>query len=98
LVSKGSSATYTVSASNINPSQPVIVTYKMGGNAKLGINYTLSGTSGQITIPAGASTATVTLNALQNNVTRTKTALMQLNSGLGYQLSSSNKATVTIKP
>ena len=98
LVSKGSSATYTVSASNINPSQPVIVTYKMGGNAKLGINYTLSDTSGQITIPAGASTATVTLNALQNNVTRTKTALMQLNSGPGYQLSSSNKATVTITP
>jgi hypothetical protein len=69
----------------------------MGGNAKLGISYTLSGTPGQITIPAGASTATVTLNAL-NNLTRTKTAMMQLNSGTGYQLSSSNKATVTITP
>jgi hypothetical protein len=96
-VSKGSSATYTVSASNINP-QPVIVTYNMGGNAKPGISYTLSGTPGQITIPAGASTATVTLNALQNNLTRTKTAMMQLNSGTGYQLSSNNRATVTIMP
>ena len=98
LVSKGSSATYTVSASNINPSQPVIVTYKMGGSARLGITYTLSGPSGYITIPAGASTATVTLTALQSNLTRTKTATMQLNSGAGYQLPSNSKATVTIMP
>jgi hypothetical protein len=96
-VHQGSSATYTVSASNINPSQPVTVTYKMGGSARLGIIYTLSGPSGYITIPAGASTATVTLNALQSNLTRTKTAMMQLNSGAGYQLSNS-KATVTIMP
>ena len=97
-MNEGSSATYTISASKVNALQPVTVTYKMGGTAIRGIDYTLSGTVGQITIPAGASTATVTLNALQNNVTRTKTALMQLNSGLGYQLSSSNKATVTITP
>jgi hypothetical protein len=73
----------------------------MGGAAKLGINYTLSGPSGYIIIPAGASTATVTLNALQSNLTRAKTATMQLNSGAGYQLSSNNKATVTnhaVKP
>jgi hypothetical protein len=97
-VHQGSSATYTVSASTINASQPVIVTYKMAGSAKLGINYTLSGPSGYITIPAGASAATMTLNALQSNLTRTKTATMLLNSGAGYQLSSNSKATVTIMP
>jgi hypothetical protein len=40
----------------------------------------------------------VTLNALQSNLTRTKAATMQLNSGAGYQLSGNNKASVTIMP
>src|SRR6266436_4713447 len=48
-VNEGRSATYTISASKINASQPVTVTYRMGGTAILGIDYTLS-TVGQITI------------------------------------------------
>src|SRR5205807_1469310 len=45
-VSPGGDATYTISASTINPSQVTAVNYLMGGKAILGSDYTLSGTIG----------------------------------------------------
>jgi hypothetical protein len=66
----------------------------MSGTAILGTDYTLSGTFGQITVPAGASSASVTLTALVNN--QKKTAIMTLQLGAGYALSDSNTARVTI--
>jgi len=69
----------------------------MSGKAIFGTDCTVSGTSGQITVPGGGSSATVTLTALTNNLMKKKaTATMQLNSGPGYKLSNSYKATVTI--
>ena len=68
----------------------------MSGNATLGTNYSLSGTPGQFTIPAGASSATVTLTVTKIGVTG-KTATMTLNSGAGYILSSPTSASVFMK-
>jgi hypothetical protein len=73
------------------------VTYSMSGNALLGTDYTLSGASGQVTIPAGQSSATVTLHALANSARkRNVNATMNLSHGAGYKLGSAKKATVTI--
>jgi hypothetical protein len=65
----------------------------MSGTAVFGSNYSLSGTPGQVTIPAGSTSATVILT--ESSVgKRGKTATMSLNRGSGYNLSFPNSATV----
>src|SRR6267378_5468327 len=96
-VSPGSDATYTIAASTINPSQVVTVHYLMGGRAILGTEYTLDNSSGQVDIPAGASSATVLLHATPNLPTRKgEKAILTLSPGSGYKIVKPNKATVTI--
>ena len=73
----------------------VTVHYSMSGTAQVGSDYTLSGTFGQVTIPAGQTSSTVTLHALQRG---RKTAIMTLTNGMGYTVSTVRKrATVTIR-
>jgi hypothetical protein len=70
----------------------------MSGQAILGTDYTLSGTPGQVTIPAGQSSATVTMHSKEENDERreaNEAATMTLSKGSGYKLLS-NTATVTI--
>jgi hypothetical protein len=68
----------------------------MSGGAILNKHYSMSGTPGQVTIPAGASSATVTLTVLSIGSTG-KTATMNLQSGGGYTLSSPTSASVFMK-
>ena len=73
----------------------------MSGSAKLGSDYTLSGTTGQIEIPAGQSSGSVTLHANANSSgkkQKKKTASMILQSGNGYKVGKPKKATLTITP
>jgi arylsulfate sulfotransferase len=94
---EGASATFTISASTINPFQATTVHYSMSGKAKFGIDYTLSGVFGQAIIPAGASSITVVLQALSDTVKeKNKKATMKLSAGTTYKLSKVKKATVTI--
>lgn len=96
-ISQAGVSTYTVSASRVSLTSALTVYYAMGGTAIAGKNYTLSGLSGKMIIPAGANSASVTLTALQTSLTSgTKTASMTLRSGTGYNLSSSSKSLVTI--
>ena len=69
----------------------------MRGSAQIGVDYTLSGTSGSVTIPAGQSSASIALQAIADHVKeRSETAIMALSSGTGYKLSRRAKATLTI--
>jgi hypothetical protein len=101
-VNEGSSVTFIFSASIVDPVNAKTVHYQMSGKAKSGTDYTLSGSSGQIDIPAGAASATVTLTALTDMVAKEKneTVTMTLTKvpkkGATYSLSSAKKATVTI--
>jgi len=71
----------------------------MSGSAKLGSDYTLSGTPGQVTISSGQSSATVTLHSMTStSQKKNKTANMTLQSGSGYKIAKPKKATVTIVP
>ena len=67
----------------------------MSGTAHVGSDYTMSGTLGQITIPVGQSSGSVTFHALTSV---SKVANMALTPGVGYVISPLriNKATVTI--
>ncbi len=97
IVNEGATAVYTVSASRVNSTSSTTVTYAMSGTAVRGTHYDLNGTFGKITIPAGASSANVTLTALNNNLnTGSEAATMALKSGTSYKLSTAIKASVTI--
>jgi len=69
----------------------------MGGKARFGTDYTLSGVFGQADIPAGASSTTVVLQALTDAAREKKEkATMKLSPGTNYRLSRPKKAKVTI--
>jgi len=96
-VDEGASANYTITASAINAFQATTVHYAMGGKGQLGVDYTLSGTAGEVEIPAGASSATVTLTALTDSQPeRPKKVSMKLSAGPSYKLAKTKKAVVTI--
>ena len=88
-------AVFTITAS-APPTTSITVKYAMGGNAIFGKQYSLNGTSGQVTIPAGASSANVTLSVLRIGKGG-KTATMTLTSGAGYTLSGSTSASLFMK-
>ncbi len=98
-VRTGGNATFTVSAIHGPSTCPITVYYYMSGNAILGSDYTLSGTPGEVLIPAGSSTGTVTLHANYPHAKKV-TATMNLTSGPGYVLSNKakfRKASVKIQ-
>jgi hypothetical protein len=105
-VHEGSGATYTITAS-VAPSQPLTVHYKMSGTASLGngtlADYNLSGTVGQVTIPAGQTSATVTLSSNRDpddgsEPKNGETAIMTLQAGGGVAVGTPGAATVNILP
>jgi hypothetical protein len=72
----------------------------MSGTATFGSDYTLSGVYGQVTIPAGKTSATITFRALVDHLKEpNETATMTLTNGACYTLPSNaslRSATVTI--
>jgi hypothetical protein len=94
-IHRGANATFTISASTMNPSQVTTVLYAMSGTARPGIDYGLSGVFGEVDIPAGASSTTVTLHARMRAKSGEKATLTVM-PGENYTLSSPTKATVTI--
>jgi hypothetical protein len=95
LVRSGGTAVFTVGAFRA-PATDVVVNYRLGGNAILGSNYSLSGTPGQITIPSGQNSGSVTLTVL-SAAKKSKTATMYLQLGSGYTISGSSTASVSIR-
>jgi hypothetical protein len=95
-VKKGQQAAFIVALDPGPAAQPITVFYSMSGSASLGTDYTLSGTPGQVTIPAGSSSANVILRARKNV---NKAATMTLINGPGYFLSgfADDVATIRIK-
>jgi hypothetical protein len=89
-VGKGGTATFTISL-GATTSQDVTVNYSMSGNAGLGADYALSGTLNQVVIPAGQSSANVTLMVTTTKTKGREKATMTIGAGSGYQLPTSGK-------
>ena len=70
----------------------------MRGTATNGVDYTLNGALGQVTIGAGQNSETVTLHSIADHVKeRNETAIMVPGNGIGYKLPKhGTKATLTI--
>ena len=72
----------------------------MSGNATFGSDYTLSGVPGQVTIPAGKTSANITFRALVDHLKEgNETATLTLINGGCYTLPTNanlRRASVTI--
>ncbi|MGH7130627.1 MAG: CARDB domain-containing protein [Phycisphaerales bacterium] len=75
---------------------PLTVNYTLGGTAISGDDYTAL--SGTVTIPAGATSATVVLNVTNDDTGEpAETAIITLGRGVGYSVNLTlNRATITI--
>jgi len=97
-VAEGGNAYLTVSRSVVS-SQPLTVFYTLGGNAQLGVDYTLSASAGQVVIPANQASATVTLHVMADAATEKREKIkFNLTNGAGYMLPKRGHhgATVTV--
>jgi Calx-beta domain len=95
-VAEGGGATFVVSRSLVS-SDSLTVFYTVNGTARLGIDYTLSGSVGQVVIPAGQASAEVSLQALNDAVTERKEKVkFILSPGVGYTLAKGTAKSVTV--
>jgi hypothetical protein len=95
-INEGQSSTYTVTASS-TVTQSITVNYTMSGTATNGIDYSLTGTQGQVTVSAGQSSAKIGMKTNADHLTEgTETAIMTLQPGSGYKLGNPKQATVSI--
>ena len=76
------------------------VNYSTIGTATLNTDYTVSGTAGQVTIPANQATASITLHAITDSIKESsgETARFVVGAGAGYQVAAApgDKVGVTI--
>jgi hypothetical protein len=91
-VSTGGTATFTVSIS-FAEATPTVIGFTMGGKAAEGFQYSLS--SSQFTIPAGATSASVTLNVIKGGK-KAKSAIMTLSNASAFTLPTASTAAVSI--
>ena len=86
-------------------SQPLTVSFQMGGTATRGSDYVLSTDAGTIAtatntvvIPGGQSSVDITVTAANDNLMATETAVLILDGGSGYGVAAApgNSATVSI--
>jgi hypothetical protein len=87
------SDTFTVST-NGTLDEPLLVPYTTGGSAANGVDYQLL--SGDVVIPAGSTSATVSVTPLADQSGGDHTVTLTLGSGSGYTLSQS-QGTLTIE-
>lgn len=66
----------------------ITVNYSVGGNAELNVDYTLSGTPGQVVIPANTESASITLHAIDDSMRETdgEAAKVFVEAGSGYDV------------
>lgn len=86
--------TYTVTRS-LNLSSPTVVNITTSGTATSGVDYT--GGVATVTIPSGATTATITINpAVDGTVEPDETVTLTVAAGSGYTVGAPASATGTI--
>jgi hypothetical protein len=85
---------FTVSRTG-STSAALTVYYSVGGTATAGSDY--NSLPGSITIPAGSSTATITVTPINDALVESdETVIVTLNANAGYTIGSPSSATVTI--
>ena len=84
-VREGHDATITFSVSPTTHPD-ITVNYSNAGTATFNTDYTVSGTAGQVLIPANQASASLTMHAVTDNISDSgETARFIVGAGAGYQ-------------
>jgi hypothetical protein len=95
IIKAGQNAKFKITSSDGAMAQSMSVNYALSGTAKGGLNYSMSGVTGQITIPVGSRNAMLTLTTLSvPGDPGNKTATVTIMPGPGY---TPGRATATVK-
>ena len=101
ITNESQEATYTLTLSAPSP-RPMGVNFVMTGSAVQGFDYILLGTfsnTGQVVIPAGQTSATVTLHTLPDDgYPFQEIATLNILNGSRYHIGSPNHASIFIRP
>jgi hypothetical protein len=85
IVKAGDVAKFKMVASEMNPTQDTVVNYSLSGTATGGLNYSMTGMTGQATIRSGKRSVLVPMQTLTlPSPTGGKTAIVTLLPGTGY--------------
>jgi hypothetical protein len=97
-VKKGESVTFTIKAAKAPPTSTIVVDYSVAGPAQSGVHYVLNNSTPQLVIPAGVSTCSFTLTALETNLTTgSEVAIVKLKKNSAYRISDlKRKVSVSI--
>ena len=94
----GALFTVTLAGSKVAPADGIVVNYTVTGTATAGADYT--GLPGSVTIPAGASSATIAIAVLDDNVVETSETVVLTLTGADHPAvtvsSINNQATATL--
>ena len=78
------------------PATAVTFTYTVGGTAAVGSDFTIAN-SGTLTVPAGATTATIPVTVIDDSVVEgSETVVLKLSGSAGYRVGSPGMHTLTI--
>ncbi|MDE0417139.1 MAG: hypothetical protein OXI95_09425, partial [bacterium] len=78
------------------PASDITLSYTVGGTATAGSDFTIAN-SGTVTVPAGATTATIPVTLIDDSVQEgSETIVLKLAAGSGYKVGSSGTHTLTI--
>jgi len=96
-INEGGMATFIITASNSHPLQAITINYSISGARREAQDFAVSGPSGQVVLPPGVTSATVTLQAGADAVSRKKQKVkLTLKAGSNYRVSKPKNASVTI--
>ena len=91
IIKAGQTAKFKLIMSQPDPANPMVVNYSLGGTATGGVDYLTTGLTGQITIPARARGALVSLSTKAvPGATGHKTAVLTVMPGTGYNAGRGN--------
>jgi hypothetical protein len=86
VISEGEDAIVTFTLSQPNPSRRTVVNFFALGTAIFGFDYLLFGDSDRVVIPAGQSSATLTLHAIADDRPEfNETAIIRVEDGRRYK-------------
>jgi chitodextrinase len=96
IIKAGGTAKFKMVTSQADAAHDMVVNYSMTGTAAAGVNYSLSGISGQLTIPAGRRGALLPVSTLAvPGANKATTAVVTVLPGTGY-IPAHNTAVVRI--
>ena len=98
VADEGGQLVYTVMRTGATTSA-LTVNYSLGGTATIGADYTVSGTTGTVTIAANSNVGYITLNTIADKIDDpglTESAIVSLSNSSGYRLGATSQAIGTI--